>query len=344
MKVPKLIMSILLQTCLVPCHAECMLCDYYWYKGKQTEVPVNRENLLLYYQNSTSTEARLQQTYGIKPVDIAFQDSDYDKDVYYTIFTVDSTQYDFVFQSLMAEENILSVQRCYGDNLPTPTGRHFYVNLKSPEDISLLEGVSSQTNTRISRKMPLGNWYSVETSTESAGDALACSNIFYETGLFESVDPGFFMNIEPQAYLTDSNFGTQWYLSDSINGINVNNAWDYTTGSPNIKVAFFDSGIRKDHVEFIHTTYLDTYNSYRDTHNDELFTDHGTKVAGIVAANHNYGEIAGIVPNCSFYDICAPTESVSSTNSFQRREVTPENMIRGFRFAIDNGVDVINCS
>ncbi|MCQ2111260.1 MAG: S8 family serine peptidase [Bacteroidaceae bacterium] len=244
----------------------------------------------------------------------------------------------------MREENVQSIQRCYGKDIPTPTGRHFYVNLKSAEDLYLLEEVADQTGTTVVRKLPLGNWYSIETTTESVGDALACSNAFAETGLFEGVDPAFFMNIEPQATVTDTDYNLQWNLNDENYGINVENAWDYTKGNPNVKIAVFDGGIKKTHAEFHGTSFLETYDAYRNRHNDHIYSEHGTMVSSVISANHNYGKMAGIAPECSIFDICVPLYNSPSSVPEYRLEVTPENMIRGFRYAIDNGTDVINCS
>mgnify|MGYP003301659996 CR=1 FL=1 len=134
--------TVLLLTCSVLCQAQEKTSDYYWYRGKQIEVKVNHDNLLVYYKNPSVTEEHLIQTYGIKPEGVAEQDYDYDKKIYYNVFSFDSNQYDSIYQGLLREENVLSVQRCYGEDIPTPTGRHFYVNLKSAEDISLLEDIT----------------------------------------------------------------------------------------------------------------------------------------------------------------------------------------------------------
>ncbi|CAN5803663.1 hypothetical protein BH09PSE5_BH09PSE5_40390 [soil metagenome] len=118
----------------------------------------------------------------------------------------------------------------------------------------------------------------------------------------------------------------QWYLhppsSDIPAAINAENAWDITTGLPNVVVAVLDSGVRYDHAD-LSQNMLPGYDmiSREATANDgdlrdadasdpgdwvtreEAFTPggpfagcavensswHGTQIAGLIAANSNNG-------------------------------------------------------
>ena len=125
----------------------------------------------------------------------------------------------------------------------------------------------------------------------------------------------------PQFMPDDSEYGNQWYLFESIGGINAETAWDVTRGSTNTVIAVLDTGIL-NHGEFANRL-LAGYDFISDTAiandgggrdddpsdpgdavaADECFDGnrpensswHGTFVTGIIAANaDNATGIAGI--------------------------------------------------
>ena len=74
------------------------------------------------------------------------------------------------------------------------TGYSFAVKLKSVEDITLLVQMTEQTSSVIWQSfdyVPL--WYKIGITEDSELNALECANIFYESGLFQSVEM-MFMN------------------------------------------------------------------------------------------------------------------------------------------------------
>jgi serine protease len=125
-------------------------------------------------------------------------------------------------------------------------------------------------------------------------------------------------------------FSSQWYLS-ATTGINVQKAWGYTKGSPNVVVAVIDSGITK-HPEldsqqvpgydFVSVGTRGCSNNsgdgdgwdadpsdpgdyYIDSKGFQKSSWHGTHVAGIIAAAQNDYGISGIAPNVKIQPIRA---------------------------------------
>lgn len=84
----------------------------------------------------------------------------------------------------------------------------------------------------------------------------------------------------------------------------------------------------------------DNYELYTDGRNDcyPFVEDHGTQVAGIMAATHNDVGIKGIAPNVRYASLrigCRSAGSVATSNDV---------LAAGVQWAIDNHVDIINCS
>lgn len=89
--------------------------------------------------------------------------------------------------------------------------------------------------------------------------------------------------------------GSQWGLNGTY-GIDIEEAWDITTGSQEVTVGVIDTGI--SFHEDLYTKFsvgYDFYNGNNLTTDDE--SSHGTHVTGIIAATSNQKGIVGTAPN-----------------------------------------------
>jgi len=128
-----------------------------------------------------------------------------------------------------------------------------------------------------------------------------------------SVEPNY---IESLDLSTDDTYflSDQWGLNQTY-GINVNKAWNYTTGNANILVGVIDSGIDAKHPDLINTVndnlhrdYVDTpfLSNVREVDKEDLedLNGHGTHVAGIIGAQgNNLTGISGVVQNISLVSL-----------------------------------------
>ncbi|MHC4425069.1 MAG: S8 family serine peptidase [Planctomycetota bacterium] len=145
----------------------------------------------------------------------------------------------------------------------------------------------------------------------------------------------------------DPDFDLQWHLHNTgqQNGtpgadINAPDAWEITTGDPNIIVAVLDTGVDANHPDLVNNL-VPGYDFYdNDDSPDPVRSNwaacHGTACAGLVAAQGNNGiGVSGVAWNCKIMPI-----RTSSTSTW----VTADVAAKAFRWAANNGADVITCS
>jgi flagellar hook assembly protein FlgD len=127
---------------------------------------------------------------------------------------------------------------------------------------------------------------------------------------------------------TDKSFKKQWYL----NQISAPKAWDTTRGSSNITVAVIDGGVQKDHPDLA-GKIVKPYNAVTGGTIYKL-DDHGTHVAGIIAASVNGKGIAGVAPNVKIMPI----------NAFTSNGAAAYDVVHAIYYAVRNGANIINLS
>ena len=125
--------------------------------------------------------------------------------------------------------------------------------------------------------------------------------------------------------------------ADHLARIGMEDAWDVQPGgSPSITVAIVDSGVDADHLDLVGAIHPSSYN-FVDT-NSEVFDDlgHGTRIAGIIAAQANNAEgIAGIAFGVQVLslDVVDPSGVLTSART-----------ISAINYAVAQGASVINLS
>ncbi|NLY43187.1 MAG: S8 family serine peptidase [Clostridiaceae bacterium] len=100
--------------------------------------------------------------------------------------------------------------------------------------------------------------------------------------LYVEEDLGMSLNKVPN----DTYYSQQWNLPM----VGAEEAWDITTGSPEIIVAVIDTGLYYEHPDIDRSRTLPGYNYLTDSTDTYDSTGHGTKVAGIILANTNNGQ------------------------------------------------------
>ena len=160
----------------------------------------------------------------------------------------------------------------------------------------------------------------------------------------------------------DEYFGEQWGLAK----ISAPDAWDFTTGSPEIIIAVIDTGVDYSHPDLSKNIWVNVNevpcdgvdndgNGYVDdvygwdfAGNDETEPDdadsdpmdvdgHGTHVAGIIAAEGNNAMgIAGVCWNAKIMAL-----KVQADNG---EDMDDMDIVEAISYAINNGAQIVNCS
>lgn len=144
--------------------------------------------------------------------------------------------------------------------------------------------------------------------------------------LVEHVEPNY--HVESTFTPSDSGYKKQWYLKT----IEASNAWNDTKGSPRVKVAIIDGGVQKNHPEF-KGKIVDPFNMVTNSTSYSA-DEHGTHVAGIIAARNNGSGTVGVAPNVKIMPI----------NVFQGTGAEMMTIVKAISYAIDHHADIINMS
>lgn len=152
-----------------------------------------------------------------------------------------------------------------------------------------------------------------------------------------------------QATPDDPGFPLQWHFDNPVHGgINMENAWNITSGSSDVIVAVLYSGVAYEdyqgymkHPDFSQTNFVQGYDFINwDSHaNDD--NGHGTHVTGTIAESTNnrnkagYIGVAGIASSTTIM----PVKVMDSNGS-----VPLASLANGLYWATDHGADVINMS
>ena len=151
----------------------------------------------------------------------------------------------------------------------------------------------------------------------------------------------------PGVLPNDEYFPLQWHLlntgqSGGTPGADIRapEAWDVTTGDPNIVIAVIDVGVDTHHPDLVNNLVpgYDFWDNddMPDPAMDDPMDTHGTTCAGLIAAEGNNGiGVTGVAYNCKIMPIRHGT-----TGGL----ITQEEEVTAFRWAAANGADVISCS
>lgn len=151
----------------------------------------------------------------------------------------------------------------------------------------------------------------------------------------ESVEEDFNEHLDMEEDSGDIRYekSTTTYAFDFMNIANFHK--EGITGK-GFKIAILDTGIQK-HVNLKIKEGINAYDSSQPW-NENLANAHGTRVAGIINAQGLNEEVIGIAPDAEIY--CARIDNGNGAIN----TTTWSSQIAGIAWAVEKGVDAVNCS
>lgn len=240
----------------------------------------------------------------------------------------------------------------------------------------VLRVVVDKTGGRVVRMSLVADTALVAVGAPMAFDAVEASRRLAGVPGVVSAEPDLVRELALKStVLDDERFAEQWHLrrpdlgDDDVPGVGeifADDAWDVTLGSPDVRIAVFDSGIDIDHPDLVDKVVrgFDASASPTSDESDPDYDDdprpectrnfdgrdvvnscpdfapfresHGTSVAGIIAAEGDNGiDVAGVCPRCSVIPVRLLGDDAA----------TGMAIADAFMHAVrDRGADVINNS
>jgi subtilisin family serine protease len=142
---------------------------------------------------------------------------------------------------------------------------------------------------------------------------------------------------------TDPLYQEQWHLKnrgDKVGltvgaDVKAEEAWEETRGSRNITICIIDDGFDLDHPELSGPQKIVAPRDFGQNDLDprpvSVADNHGTACAGVALAEENGQGVVGLAFGCALMPI-------------RFESITDNAIVNYFRYAMDNGADVISCS
>ncbi len=210
-----------------------------------------------------------------------------------------------------------------------------------------LEDLCQTTNFSIIKQLEFTNLeYLIDPSAKTADDVFQAVEQLNELDFIEWAVPNiaFRPQLQGQVIPDDTYFPDQWHLNNTGQSggttnadINAPEAWEITTGDPNIIIAVLDEGVDTDHPDLINNIVAG-YDFYDDDNDPNPTGDdaHGTACAGLIAAQGNNGlGVTGVAWNCKIMPI-----RIAGGTGF----ITEADIATAIRWAANQGADILSNS
>ncbi len=335
--------------------------NYYYYNNQKVYLEmetefvsvngINNQNYLDNYSNNYISKTEFNELYVrsyMIPTDENARGRVNLKNYYCEIKVIDniknnSTKYTNFINELNNDPYIIKASPCFKSPIGKRIGltNYFYVKIHSISDENILYNYAKNYNLEVIGRDPhMPNWYIVSCNKNNPLNSLEYSNLFYESGLFETAEPEFVFH--ENLATNDELYPIQWNLKNTGQfnpnypdiDINVEPAWEITKGN-DVKVAVFDTGVEMEHSDLEQNIYGEGYDATTAQSPSMIRGNHGTECAGIIGAiQNNVTGISGVAPECKI---------ISISSNFHKM-TTGLEVARGFDWAYENGIEIISNS
>jgi serine protease len=334
----------------------------YYYKGEKLSLEVHRQFLNI--STSADFDENLINNLGFKPTSFrpeTLQRNNEIKKMAVLEFESipDLLAYKQKIAALKGLRGIETISPYYigNNNAARGTSNYFYVKLKPDSDYKILAKIAADRNVDIIKNISfMPQWYELSRNENTKGkNSFEVANEFYETGLFEEIDPGIILQYKSGSKsfpctnpsiidhcVGDPEFNYQWGLYNHSYpefDINACDSWAISKGASTL-IGIIDGGIDQNHPDLNEVVLYD-FDCYDGPPLILPFYDpHGTHVAGIATALQNNNKfVTGVAPEAKVVSVRYPFDAAEN---FPRIGL---NLGAGFNWAVNTkGADVVNCS
>ncbi len=288
--------------------------DYYYYSGSKFHLHKRNDKIVVIVKSNSGSAESVKQILN-NLVTSPNEVKQADDNIYVINFNIEKSDAEIqnYFARISAREDIVKiivpVYKGESEKVSAFAADEFIVSVRSHTDLEKLDILNIKYGVRIIGRV--GEGYHLKTFDDTRLNGLELSNIYFETGFFKYCEPNFYY---PGGCLlnsdaNDTHYGQQWALKNTgqavptggnaaagdrinVNGLanadmDVDLAWDITTGSSAVTIGVFDTGIDSTHPDLLGQTvtgYDAVNNSYSVSYD---FHGHGTACAGIIGAKRN---------------------------------------------------------
>jgi subtilisin family serine protease len=327
--------------------------DYYHYFQQKIDLNKRQDKVILITNDLGQNKAAIENE-----LNTILDQGDELKNAYNNVYEVNFKNYfgaakvqSYISRFASRSDLIKFISPAYfTDNLKVTIicADEFIVKLKSENDRNKLDQLNIQNGVQIIESFAGSRQFNMKTLNGNDKTSLDLADTYFKTGLFEFAEPNF---IYPDFCLLNSTpndplYSVQWPLNNTgqtitansggsngvdpgtYNGIagsdmEVNSAWDFTTGSNLIEIGVLDTGVDSTHPD-LKTNLLAGYDAFYNTNSvPRDSASHGTCTAGIIGAigNNSLG-IAGVAYNCKIrsyriFNSAGSTNTAAITRAFQ---------------------------
>ncbi|MDE7150346.1 MAG: S8 family serine peptidase, partial [Bacteroidales bacterium] len=297
---------------------------YYWFQGEKCHVQPVTERQAIIYSSDTPSEV-VDETAFLKT-------GTYDSKRTFSIIKSSEATHNNqkVKMSKTTEipvfvngnDTILFTEKCIVRLKPDTPGVNF---------LEIIRPYSSEKIDTLRR-----NTYRIHCA--DCYQALALSNLLYESGIAEWAEPDF-VSLTTRAHaLDDQYYLYNHYNYNAANNINVHKAWRITKGCRNIRVAVLDCGVDASHEAFKDGSGNSRVEEGVTAFAGPLGDIHGTACAGIIAASHS-DKMYGIAPEVTI----VPVRIAEHSKNYAPASTIAEGIYWAFS-PLGGYADILSCS
>lgn len=187
------------------------------------------------------------------------------------------------------------------------------------------------------------NVYLVRSSSRSGFDVLRQANEIAQHEAVRFAEPNAIFTVKTMLTPNDPLYPSMWHLRQNNDiDIDADEAWDITTGVSTIKVAVLDTGTQSLHPDLNGIPGFDATATSAQGEPVTSCDNHGTQVAGCIAAKINNGlNAVGVAPNtrvAGVKTLTIPAATICGNSG------SGGDFVSGLNWAASNGFRVTNAS